>query len=492
MQKATPTFPGFHLQTLRRKPRSAQQKLADEVAVLKEKSFAQLGEAFGGFISDRLLGPAASGSHSRCRLYSRNNTFWAFMGQMFSEDGSCQEVVQKLKAYAALRGLQLPSSNTASYCNARSKLSIETMQEIHSHVAGSMEQIAADDLWHGHRVIVADGTGVSMPDTESNQAQWPQQRHQKPGCGFPSMRLTACFSLHTGALLSYREGNKHSHELTRLRDQMETFRSGDILLGDKAFCGYRDICDRQARGVETVATLCRRMPATEAEAVRKLGPDDLLIRWRRPRKIAGLSPEQVQALPPCLLLRQIKVTVTQPGFRPQTIYLVTTLLDPSDYPASDVADLYFRRWDVELFFRDIKTVMGMDILRCKSPAMIRKELLMYFIAYNCIRRIMYEAAEEADMPVRLVSFKTSLQTLRSWEPNLNQTRLSRRERFRLITMLYAAITQNPIRQRPGRSEPRAVKRRQKNYHLLTKPRHEMHVPSHRNRNWENKCKTALS
>lgn len=492
MLKSTPIFPGFHLQTLRRRPRSAQQKLTDELAVLKQKSFAQLGEAFGGFIPERLLAPAESGSHSRRRLYSMGNTFWAFMGQMFSDDGSCQEVVQKLKAYAALRDLDLPSSNTASYCNARSKLPVESLRAVHGHLAASMEQIGADDLWHGHRVIVVDGTGVSMPDTESNQAVWPQQRHQKPGCGFPSMRLTACFSLHTGALLSYREGNKHSHELTRLRDQMDTFHSGDILLGDKAFCGYRDICDRQAKGVESVATMCRRMPVKEAEAVKKLGPDDLVIRWHRPRKIAGLSPERVQALPPYLLLRQIKIAVTEPGFRTQTIYLVTTLLDPREYPVFDLADLYFRRWDVELFFRDIKTVMGMEILRCKTPAMIRKELLMYFIAYNCIRRIMYEASEEADMPVRLVSFKTSLQTLRSWEPNLNQTRLSRRERFRLITMLYASITQNPIRQRPGRSEPRAVKRRPKPYWLLTRPRSEMVVPSHSNRYRADNRKTALS
>lgn len=490
MLKSTPIFPGFHLQTLRRKPRSSQQKLAAEIALLKQKSFSQLGEAFGTFIPERLLGPSACGEHSRRRLYSKRNTFWAFIGQLFSDDGSCQEVVQKLKAYAALRGLDMPSSGTAAYCRARSRLSMVDVQTIHEHVVTSMEALGAADTWHGHRVIVVDGTGASMPDTEANQEVWPQQRHQKPGCGFPSMRMTACFSLHTGALLSYREGNKHSSEIVRLRDQIETFQRGDIMLGDKAFCGYRDICERQGRGVETVASMCRRMPVKEAEAVRTLGPDDLLIRWRRPKKIAGLSPAQVQALPPCLLLRQIKITVAEPGFRSQTIYLVTTLLDPCRYPVADLADLYFRRWDVELFLRDIKTVMGMDILRCKSPAMVRKELLMYFIAYNCIRRIMYEAAEEAGIPARLVSFKTSLQTLRSWEPNLNQARLSRSERFRLISLLYASITQSPIRQRPGRSEPRAVKRRRRNYHLLTKPRHEMHVPSHRNRNWLNKAEGA--
>jgi hypothetical protein len=490
MQKTTPILPGLHLQTLRRKPRSTQRKLADEIALLKQKDFGQLGEAFGSFIPEKLLAPSASGQHSRRRLYTKRNTFWAFVGQLFSDDGSCQQVVQTLKAYAALRGLDLPSSGTAAYCKARSKLSMADVEAVHEHVVGSMEELGAADRWHGHRVVVVDGTGTSMPDTEANQAVWPQQRHQKPGCGFPSMRLTASFSLHTGALLSYREGNKHSSEIVRLREQMDSFRRGDILLGDKAYCGYRDICERLAIGVETVASLCRRLPVQDAEAVKKLGPDDLLIRWRRPRKIPGMTAEQLRELPPSLLLRQTKTTVTQPGFRSETIYLVSTLLDPCKYPAADLADLYFRRWDVELFLRDIKTVMGMDILRCKTPAMIRKELLMYFIAYNCIRRIMYEAAEEADLPVRLVSFKTSLQTLRSWEPNLNQTRLSRRERFRLISMLYASITQNPIRQRPGRSEPRAVKRRRKNYHLLTKPRREMHVPSHRNRNWLNKAREA--
>ncbi len=492
MQKTTPLLPGLHLQTLRRRPRSTQQKLADELGILKRKSFDQLGEAFGTLIPENLVAPSLRGAHSRCRLFSKSNTFWAFLGQVLSADGSCQEVVQKLKAFAALRGLDLPSSATAAYCKARSKMTTTDLQAIISNVIVSMEQMGAGDNWHGHRVVVVDSTGVSMPDTEMNQEQWPQQRHQKPGCGFPSMRLTACFSLHTGALLSYREGNKHSSEIVRLREQLGTFRHGDILLGDKAFCGYRDICERSERGIESVITLARRTPVKDAHAVKKLGKDDLLIRWHRPTKPKGMSAEDLHNLPRSLLLRQITITINQPGFRSEVIYLVTTLLDPLAYPSKDLADLYFRRWDVELFFRDIKTTLGMDILRCKSPEMIRKEIIMHFIAYNCVRRIMYEAAEEADLPVRLVSFKTSLQTLRSWEPNLDQARLSRRERFRLISMLYESITQRPLLQRPGRSEPRAVKRRPKNFQLLTKPRHEMFVPSHRNNNWLNKGKTCLS
>jgi len=181
------------------------------------------------------------------------------------------------------------------------------------------------------------------------------------------------------------------------------------------------------------------------------------------------------------VLRQIKVTVKYPGFRTQKFQIVTTLLDAEQYPAEELAELYFKRWDIELFFRDIKTTMGMDILRCKTPEMIRKEIMMYFIAYNCVRRLMYEAAEEADLEVQVVSFKGSLQALRSWEPHFNQAKISMAERFRLISDLYDAMTNTPIRQRPGRSEPRCRKRRPKNYELLTSPRHEMREIPHRNR-----------
>jgi hypothetical protein len=173
--------------------------------------------------------------------------------------------------------------------------------------------------------------------------------------------------------------------------------------------------------------------------------------------------------------------VKYPGFRTQQFHIVTTLVDAVQYPAEELAGLYFRRWDVELFLRDIKTTMGMDILRCHTPEMIRKEILMHFIAYNCIRRLMCEAAKEVDLKVRVVSFKGSVQALRNWEPHLNQAKISRAERLRLICDLYEAMTNTPINQRPGRSEPRCLKRRKKNYQLMTSPRHEMNEIPHRNR-----------
>jgi hypothetical protein len=483
MKNFTPMLPGFHPQTLRKKPRSLQQKLTDQLTQLKQKSFKQIGELFEKFIPQALLQPAKAGNWSRIRLFSKENTFWAFFSQVLNADGGCKEVIRKLQSYASVMGIKFPSSSTASYCTARKKLDIETLADIFGHTARHMESMPATGQLNNRRVIVVDGTGVSMPDTPENQAVWPQTAAQKPGCGFPTARICGCFSLGSGALLSYAIGNKKSHELRLFRQQRNTFKPGDIFLGDKGFCSYFDIANLEKEGVDSVVTLARRAPVRAASSLKRLGTDDLLITWKRPVYTAKLSYSKTTwaQLPEKLTLRQIKVTVPYPGFRTQKFYIVTTLLDALQYPAAEIADLYFQRWDVELFFRDIKITMGMDILRCQSPEMIRKEIFMHFIAYNCIRQLMCEAAKEADLAVRVVSFKGSLQALRNWEPHLNHAKISKAERFKLISDLLEAMTDTPIQQRPGRSEPRCRKRRPKNHQLMTAPRREMKEIPHRSK-----------
>lgn len=479
----TPLFPGFHRQIRRRKPRVAQQKLAEKLALLQQKSFKQIGEVFGKFIPRTVLKKEASGAMSRNRLFSKENTFWAFFSQVLDADGGCMEVIRKLQSYASIKGVKIPSSSTASYCTARKKLPEQMLSDILVHTADRLELMPESGLLNNRRVIVVDGTGVSMPDTPQNQAVWPQLSSQKPGCGFPTARICACFSLASGALLSYAIGNKKNNELPLFRKQWHIFKPEDIFLGDKGFCSYFDIANLKKQSVDSVITLARRPPGTTANCHKVLGPDDLLIAWERPVYTPKMaySKDEWAMLPKELILRQIKVSVGTPGFRTNGFYIITTLLDAAQYPAAKLAELYFKRWDVELFFRDIKTTMGMDILRCQTPEMIRKEILMHFIAYNCVRRLMYEAAEEADLEVRVVSFKGSLQALRNWEPHLNQAKVSQAERFRLVTDLYDAMTNTPIRQRPGRSEPRCIKRRPKSYQLLTAHRHEMKAVPHRNR-----------
>jgi len=376
-----------------------------------------------------------------------------------------------------------PSSSTAAYCKARQKLDQNTLESILRHTSDIQSEADSDHL-NGRRIIVVDGTGVSMPDTEENQEIWPQQKHQKLGCGFPQAAICACFNLHNGTLLSYEVGNKKSHELPMLRKQWGTFKAGDIFLGDKGFCSYFDVSSFKDRGVDSVITLARRTPVSETEAVKVLDQDDLLIHWKKParrHKLSSYSQEDWEGLPESLLLRQIKVTVDQPGFRVASFYIITTLLDAEEYPASEIADLYLQRWDIELFFRDIKTTMGMDILRCKTPKMVRKEILMHLIAYNCIRRLMLEAAEKKGVAVRRISFKGSVQALRQWEPHFNQAKISHDEKARLIRLLYDSIAGYIVPERSGRSEPRAVKRRPKSYQLLTAPRHLMKEIQHRSK-----------
>lgn len=481
MPNTTPLFPDFHLQTLRRKPRSARQLLAEKLNELKQKSFSQLGECFGRFIPNQYLLPAEGGALSRRRLFSKENTFWAFFSQVLDADGGCQEVVRKLQAFAAMKSMALPSSSTSAYCQARKKLDHAGIESILLHTSEKLQSMSDTGRLNRRRVVVVDGTGVSMPDTSENQDVWPQQSNQKAGCGFPQAAICACFCLQTGALLSHEIGNKKSHELPMLRKQWGTFKAGDIFLGDKGFCSYYDVSRLKDRGVDSVITLARRHPVSEEESVKVLGKDDLLTQWKKPvrSKASSYSQADWEDLPETLSLRQIKVTVDQPGFRVTTFYIITTLLDDEKYPTDELSDLYFQRWDIELFFRDIKTTMGMDILRCKTPDMVRKEILMYFIAYNCIRSLMLEAANKNSVKVRRISFKGSVQALRQWEPHLNQTKLSRQDRVRLIELLYESIAKNIVPERPGRSEPRAVKRRTKPFQLMTAPRHQMREAKHR-------------
>ncbi len=481
--KIMPMLPGFYAPKRGRKSRTPQQVFAARLASIKEKTFKQIGEIFSPFLPIAALRQEPAGAMSRRRIFTKENTFWAFLGQCLDSDGGCKEVVRKLQSYAAMRGLKMPSSSTASYCVARKKLEENTLNQIFQHTTRWASSSNASGALNGRRVIVVDGTGFSMPDTTANQAVWPQLSSQKAGCGFPSGRICAYFSLGNGGLLNYAIGNKKCHELPLFRENWSTFDRGDIFLGDKGFCSYFDISKLKDRGVDTVVTLARRKPVSKKKCLKELGPDDLLIEWTKPQynKILSYSKEEWEGLPDRLVMRQIKVQVKEPGFRCKEFYIVTTLLDPVKYLRADITALYRKRWDVELFLRDIKTTMKFDILRCQSPEMIRKELLMCFIAYNCIRRLMFEAASDENIKVRTISFKGSLQAIRSWESRMGASQLDRHEQLSMMADLYLALAHCMIPDRPGRSEPRCLKRRPKPFQLMTRPRHEMREIQHRNR-----------
>ena len=334
MRKSIPFLPGFQPRAMRRKPRSVHQKFAERMALLKQKSFKQIGELFENFIPRPLPKPAQDGVMSRRRFFSKENTFWAFFSQVLDADGGCKEVIRKLQSYASIKGVKVPSSSTASYCTARMKLDEEMLFQIFEHTADRLDKMPVAGLLNNRRVIVVDGTGVSMPDTPENQEVWPQSASQTPGCGFPTARICACFSLESGALLSYAIGNKKNHELPLFRKQWSMFRRGDIFLGDKGFCSYFDMANLEKQGVDSVVTLARRTPVSSADSLKKFANNDLLIKWERPayNSILSYSKDAWEELPKELVLRQIKVTVTHPGFRTQGFHIVTTLLDAKRYP----------------------------------------------------------------------------------------------------------------------------------------------------------------
>jgi len=282
---------------------------------------------------------------------------------------------------------EAPSGSTSAYCQARARLDPAILTLVRAEIAWSLERnILNQERWlHGRSVKIVDGTGLSMPDTPENQALWPQSSEQVAGCGFPAMKLVGLFSLASGALLETVTGNKHAHESALFRQLWAKLQKGDILLADRGFSSYAAIAGlQQQRGVDSVMRL-HQMRKCDFRTGRRLGPEDRLVVWQKPQRTEAWSEAEHAALPPALTLRMIRLKVATPGFRTRSAVLVTTFVDPELYPAEQLRELYGQRWQVELHFQQIKTHLAMDVLRCKSPELIEREVLMHQIG-NLPRR----------------------------------------------------------------------------------------------------------
>jgi hypothetical protein len=340
----------------------------------------------------------------------------------------------------------------------------------------------ACELWKGFRVKVVDGTGVSLPDTPKNQRAYPQPGGQKPGCGFPLLKLVGVFSVATGALLDYAKGNKHQHELGLLQRLLDTFKAGDLVLADRGFSTYALMALLWLRKVHSLFRLHHARPQDFRKG-KRLGKDDRLLVWRKPdnwQKPRFIPKSLWRRLPTQLSVRMVRFTLQIPGYRTRSVTLITTLLDPKLYPAAELAQLYARRWRIELWFRDIKTSMGMETLRCLSPKMVHKELEMFFIAYNFIRCLIADAAQVHDVAIERLSFKGTVDSVRQFSAAIAQAR-SRKKTNQLFARLLELMAKDKVPERPGRREPRAVKRRPKPYQKLNRPRHLMIEMQHRSK-----------
>ena len=481
MRNTTPFFQAFGPLLFGRAPKSPLAAVPGKIQSFS--SLSELMSACGSFIPQTLLEPLSEGDHSRQRQYSLPVTFWAFLAQVLSPATSCREIVRRVQAWHASvdSGVEL-SSETGAYCMARAKVQEYTLAIIHRQLAERCERaVPCHALWRGRSVKIVDGTTVSMPDTDTNQKTYPQPSSQKAGCGFPLMRLVGLFSLASGALLDFAKDNLHVHESLLFRQLWKHLQKGDILLADRGFCSYFALSSLLAQGVDSLLRF-NQTRKTDLRHGRRLGSNDRLQIWRKPAiRPKDISQEQFDNIPATLTVRLVKFDIAEKGFRTRSVTVVTTLLDPKDFPLVDLADLYLRRWGVELRFREIKITLAMDVLRCLSPHMIHLELLMHMIAYNVVRALMQEAADRHHVELARISFKGTLDTLRHWSKLIGSRRGMPRKQAQLIDEMLRIIASDQVPDRPNRSEPRAKKRRPKNYQLITRPRNKMGRLPHRNR-----------
>ena len=404
-----------------------------------------------------------------------------FLSQVLAADHACREVVRKFLAWLALEQKQTASPKTGAYCKARARLRLRDLQLVHRQVVDAVPDGHEHGTWCGRRVRVFDGSSVSMPDTAPNQARYPQPHRQKPGCGFPVMRIVACFSLASGLILDVAKDALKVSERTLFRQLWHWLEPDDVALTDCGFCSFADFYLLKQRGVDPVMRNHQRR-SVGLRLVKTLDKGDRLIEWFKGKvRPQWLSPDEWRALPDTLLVRELTFTFDIRGFRSKTLVVATTLLDPVQFPKQAFADLYRRRWMAELFFRDIKTTMGMDVLRCKTPDMVEKELAMFVIAHNLVRALMLAAAKARNIDPSRLSFKGTVATIRQWAPLMAAAHLAPSRGADMFRALLDAIARDPVPFRPDRTEPRARKRRPKNYQLLTKPRHEFQEIQHRNR-----------
>jgi hypothetical protein len=409
------------------------------------------------------------------RVYPPLVTLWAFLGQVLSADHSCRAAVARLIAHRVARGQRPCSADTGAYCQARKRLPELFFAGVARRTGQALDS-AADPrwLWKRRHVYVYDGSSVSMPDTPANQAEYPQPVAQKPGLGFPLARIAAVFSLACGAILDVgicRYAGKGQSELGILRTLWGLFRPGDVLLADRLMCAWTEMVMLQQRGVDCV---CRFTSHRRADFRRgkRLGPGDHVVNWPKPTKPRSIDRERYDLLPESLTVREIRVRVEQAGFRTTVLIVATTLLDPAAFTRDDLAQLYRARWNAELDLRSLKQTLQMDVLRCKTPELVRKELWAHVLAYNLIRTVMAQAAARHGLDPRSISFKGAVQTLEAFQPAIALQGQREDVRQILYQHLLGAVASHRVADRPDRVEPRRRKRRPKPYDRLMKPRQQ--------------------
>ncbi|HUT14058.1 MAG TPA: IS4 family transposase [Thermoguttaceae bacterium] len=409
-------------------------------------------------------------------IFSTEIVLWAFLAQTL-RDGkgvACSAAVADIATYMLQTGQRPPSGDTGDYCRARAKLSLAALRRLVHEASRQLEEEVMDSwLWKGLHAKLVDGFTFTMPDTPDNQELFPQIGEQRPGVGFPIARVCAVMSLATACVCDLALGpyeGKETGENALLRGLLETFEENDVVVFDRHYCSFMMLALLSRRGLHVCARLHQRRHS-DFRRGRRLGPGDHLITWTRPQKPPWMSPEQYDPIPETLTLREVQFHVTIPGRRTETLTVVTTLTDPQAYSREEIAALYGFRWNVELDIRQIKQTLHLDHVRCKTPEMVRRELWVTLLAYNLIRKVIATSAAVYEKQPRQLGFTLACQSiLASW---MLLSTGSCHDAGAMYHTMLAYIAANEVADRPGRIEPRVLKRRRHRYPLMQRPRHQL-------------------
>ena len=447
---------------------STHGRVARQLQHLRTAFAQQSGLPFADLLPDDTAERLGSSTEP---VYTPLVTLQLFLGQVLDPLGSCVQAVARLLAWLAATGQPLCGAGSGGYCKARRRLPEDGLHTLVRHTGRTLHANAAERWrWRGRRVRIADGSTLTMADTAANQHQYPQPDGQEPGLGFPMIRLVVLFCLATGAVLEaalspYR--GKGTGEISLLRQIWDDLEVGDVLLGDRIFCSYCEIALLQQRGIDVVFRK-HQSRRTDFRTGTRLGANDHRIEWRKPARPEWLDEATDQALPATLSVREVRVTVCQAGFRVRRYEVITTLLDPTEAAAAELGELYRQRWQAELDLRSLKQSLGMHHLKCQTPAMVRNELWVHLLAYNLIRGVMAQAALQRGVLPRELSFAGAAQSLSAFAPLLLIAVES--AWHAPVAALWWAVGTHRVGDRPGRVEPRAIKRRRRKYPELHVPR----------------------
>jgi Transposase DDE domain len=440
--------------------------------ILKQKFFQSYGLPWQHILPESRLEELLEAENITYRncIYTPVVTFWAMISQVLSADKSLRTAVKQMNTWLRFSEVDPASSDTGAYSKARQRFPEGVLQQLIPDVAEELEdRVPAEHQWYGRRVRVCDGTTILMSDSAANQADYPQHGNQTEGCGFPIAKLVVFFSLLTGSVVAASIAPWKTSEIVISRDLYSQLDPGDVLVADQAYGSYVDLAQVQQQQADAVF---RKHHArhTDFRRGRKQGERDHQVLWEKPKqRPEHMSPEEFEAIPDTLWVREVVLRIPQPGYRDQRIIVVTTLLDAQQYTAEKLTQLYGYRWQAaEINLRHLKTTLKMEMLTAKTPRMVRKELWTHLLAYNLIRTVMEKASPFANYARSRLSFQGTRQqfnTMLSLCANLGKT-----VRKRLYQHLLSQIAADLLPVRPDRHEPRVVKRRPKAFARMKQPR----------------------